>query len=142
MELKGSKKVEAVGLNDKQQITAVFCAALSGKLLPPQVIYQGKTAACLPKFTFPADWKVTYTTNHWSNEQKTKEYIDKIILPYVNKKCKEHGKANQTVLVIFDEFKGPVTDDIYTLLDSNNTVVVKIPPNCMDRLQPIDLEYK
>ena len=50
MEAKGSKRVEAVGLNDKRQITAVFCAALSGELLPLQLIYQEKTTACLPRF--------------------------------------------------------------------------------------------
>ena len=63
MEAKGSKRVEAVGLNDKRQITAVFCAALSGQLLPLQLIYQGKTAACLPRFAFPSEWNVTYTLN-------------------------------------------------------------------------------
>ena len=139
MEAKGSKRVEAVGLNDKRQITAVFCAALSGELLPLQLIYQGKTTACLPRFAFPSEWNVTYTPNHWSNEQKTKEYIHKIILPYVEAKRKAHGRPNQTALVIFDEFKGQVTDDVYNLLDDHNIQIVKVPPNCTDRLQPMDL---
>ena len=139
MEAKGSKRVEAAGINDKRQITAVFCGALNGELLPLQLIYQGKTPACLPRFVFPQDWNVTFTPNHWSNEQKTEEYIEKIILPYVTKRREEHGKPNQTALVIFDEFKGQVTDDVYNMLDSNNIQVVKVPPNCTDRLQPMDL---
>ena len=72
MEAEGLKRVEAIGLHDKRQITAVFCAALTGELLPLQLIYQGKTTACLLKFAFPSEWNVTYTPNHWSNEQKTK----------------------------------------------------------------------
>ena len=116
MEAKGSKRVEAAGVNDKWQITALLCAALSGELLPLQLIYQGKTAACLPRFVFPPEWNVTFTPNHWSNEQKTKEYI-KIILSYVAEKCKAHGRPNQTALAIFDEFKGQVTDDVYNMLD-------------------------
>jgi len=56
METKGSKRVEAVGVNNKQQITAVLYATLSGELLPLQLIYQGKTSACLPRFVFPQDW--------------------------------------------------------------------------------------
>lgn len=112
MEAKGSKRVEAVGFNDKQQITAVFCAVLSGELLPLQLIYQRKTLACLPRFPFPSEWNVTYTPNHWSNEYKTKEYIHKIIFPYVEAKHKVHGRSNQTALVIFDEFKGQVADDV------------------------------
>ena len=39
MEAKGSKRVEAVGVSDKRQITTVLCAALSGELLPLQLIY-------------------------------------------------------------------------------------------------------
>ena len=82
---------------------------------------------------------MTFTPNHCSNKQKTKEYIEKIILPYVSEKRKAHGKPNQTALVIFDEFKSQVTDDLYNMLDSNNIQVVKVPPNCTDLLQPMDL---
>ena len=60
-------------------------------------------------------------------------------MPYVEEKRKAHGKPNQTALAIFDEFKGQVTDDVYNLLDNHNIQVIKIPPNCTDRLQPMDL---
>ena len=139
MKAKGLKRVEAIGLHDKRQITAVFCAALTGELLPLQLIYQGKTTACLPRFAFPFEGNVTYTSNHWSNEQKTKEYICKIVVPYVEEKCKAHGKPNQTALAIFDEFKGQVIDGVYNLLNNHNIQVIKIPPNCTDWLQPMDL---
>ena len=48
LELKGSKRVEIAGISDKRQITAVFCGTMAGEFLPPQLIYQGKTTACLP----------------------------------------------------------------------------------------------
>ena len=78
MEAKGSKRVEIVGISDKRQITAVFCGAMTGEFLPPQLIYQGKTSACLPRYSFPDDWHVTCTPNHWSNEDKMKEYIEPV----------------------------------------------------------------
>ena len=83
MEAKGSKRVEIVGMGDKGKITAVFCGALSGEFLPPQLIYQGKTTTC---HNFPNDWHVTYTPNHWSNEDKMIGYIKSIVLPYVERK--------------------------------------------------------
>jgi len=64
MEEKGSKQIEVAGLNDKRQITAVFCASLVGEFLPVQLIYQGKTSACLPRYGFTDDWNITYTPNH------------------------------------------------------------------------------
>ena len=34
---------------------------------PIQLIYEGKTPRCLPRFVFPADFNVTFSDNHWSN---------------------------------------------------------------------------
>ena len=39
----GSKRVEVTGVNDKRQITTVFCGSLTGDFLLPQLIYKGKT---------------------------------------------------------------------------------------------------
>ena len=86
MERKGSKRVEVIGLNDKRQITAVFAGSLSGDFLPVQLVYQGKTSKCLPKVVFPEGWDITCTLNHWCNEETMKDYIKKIIIPYVEKK--------------------------------------------------------
>ena len=83
MEERGSKRVPIIGISDKRQVTAVFCGTLAGTFLPFQVIYQSKTSASLPRYKFPDDWHVTFTPNHWSNEQTMKEYIETIILPYV-----------------------------------------------------------
>ena len=136
----GSKRVEITGKDDKRQLTAVFAGAMSGEFLPPQLIYQGKTTRCLPHYDFPAGWHLTYSPNHWSNEETMKEYIKHIILPYI------HGKRNQLkladdypALLLFDNFKAQCTQTILTLLDQNNINVVLIPPNCTDRLQPLDL---
>ena len=62
-ELKGSKRVKIAGNEDKRQITSMLTVTASGKLLPVQIIYEGKTLACIPKITIPSDWHVTYTAN-------------------------------------------------------------------------------
>ena len=53
MERQEEKRVEMVGINAKFQITAVFCGIMLGEFLPVQLIYQGKTDCCHPKFSFP-----------------------------------------------------------------------------------------
>lgn len=136
----GSKRVEITGLGDKHQITAVFCASLAGEFLPVQLIYQGKIQACLPRFVFPDDWNVTYTPNHWSIEAKMMEYIRTIIIPYVQRKQSELKLSpNYPALAIYDEFKAQLTSAVFSLLEANGIFVVKVPPNCTDRLQPMDL---
>jgi len=55
MDQKGQQHVvELFALDDKRQITAVACGSLTGNLLLFQLIYQGKTSACLPKVTLPS----------------------------------------------------------------------------------------
>ena len=64
-ELACSKRVEISGVDNKHQITAIFCGSLTGDFLPLQLIYKDKTARCHPKFDFPVDWHVTHSPKHW-----------------------------------------------------------------------------
>ena len=140
MQEAGSKQVEIVGKDDKQQITAVFGCNMSGDFLPPQLIYQGKTKRCLPHFQFPHDWDITFTQNHWANEDTTQHYIVKILLPHLQQKRKELDTSpDSRGPLIIDNFKGHCTEELLKFLDSNNVNVVMVPPNCTDRLQPLDV---
>jgi len=56
---------------------------MDGIFLPPQLIYQGESPKCLPEIRFPEDWDITYTLNHWSNEEITIQYIHNIIILYL-----------------------------------------------------------
>ena len=47
--------------------------------------------------------------------------------------------SDQPALVIFDVFMSQQTQSIMDLLEDNNILVVNIPANCTDRLQPMDL---
>ena len=49
MNQKGESNVPIVGISDKRRITATFFITLDNKLLPMQLIYQGKTGQSLPK---------------------------------------------------------------------------------------------
>ena len=65
-------------------ITAVFCSSLSGDFLPIQLVYQGKTVRCHPKYNFPDDWHITHSPNHWSTEETLKDYLNEILFPYID----------------------------------------------------------
>ena len=78
MDQRGAKRVELTGLNDKRQITALFCGTLSGEFLPIQLVYQGKTSRCYPRYQFPEDWNITHSPKHWSTEETMKEYLEEI----------------------------------------------------------------
>ena len=48
-------------------------------------------------------------------------------------------ETTHPALVLFDGFKGQTTEMIHSLLAVNNIVTIQIPPNCTDKLQPLDL---
>ena len=52
----GSKHVSRKGENDKRGITVTWSETITGKILPFQLIYTGKTARSLPSVEFPMDF--------------------------------------------------------------------------------------
>ena len=94
MDQKGAQRVEMIGTNDKHQITAVFYGSLLGNFLPLQVIYKGKTPCCHPWFEFPSGWHIIHSPKHWSTEKTMIDYINFIILPYVESMREIVGEGN------------------------------------------------
>ena len=140
MAKEGSKRVEITGIDDKRQLTAVFAGTMAGDFLPPQLVYQGKTSKCLPSIKFPSDWHITFTENHWSNEATMVDYLEKVLVPYVERKREELKlDSNYPALVIFDRFRGQCTDDFFAKLEAHHVLVAVVPANCTDRLQPLDV---
>jgi len=138
MQKEGSKRVELIRKDDKRQITVTFAWSMNGNLLQLQVIYQGKTTQCLPKFDFPSIWHITFTPNYWSNEKMTEEYIKKVIVPYFEQtRLRLKLLADACGLVMFDNFNGQCTDRIFELLEANIINIVIVPANCKNRLQPL-----
>ena len=79
----GSRQVGVLGLEDKREMTILLACTLSGALLPPQLIYGGKTPQCHPKVDFPPGWDVWHSPRHRSTEDTMLCYLDTVLLPYV-----------------------------------------------------------
>ena len=138
MDVRGSKRVELIGLKDKRQITAVFCGTLVGDFLPVQLVYKGKTNQCHPRFTFPIDWEITHSPKHWSTETTMISYINNIIGPYVECTRQVFGHDSPAI-IIMDNFKGQITPAVFQHLEAYNIHHCLLPPNTTDRLQPMNL---
>ena len=104
-----------------------------------QLIYEGKTPRCLPKdVEFPKEFDVTFTPNHWSNEEKSKQLLDNVIFPYLKKH--ELGlPGDQKSLLIYDVFTGQTIKNIKEYIQENDCVIVYVPNNMTHYFQPLDL---
>ena len=78
------------GGDDKRAITVTVIQSLSGKILPFQIIYTGKTERCLPKnSTRKENFPFSYNEEFWSNAVETLSLIDKITASYIENIKKE-----------------------------------------------------
>jgi hypothetical protein len=122
----GSKQIPVVGMEDKREITVLLAATAAGSLLPPQVIYQGKTTGCHATVTFPEQWHITHSETHWSNEQTMLEYLDNVIIPYVsNTRQALDFPEHQPALVIFDVFAAHRCQSVLEKLKSKSLLAVQ-----------------
>lgn len=136
-----STSVTIKGLSDKWNITLTFTITLTGDFLPLQINYAGKTPKSQSRdFKFPTGFLVTQNLKHWSNEEETINLINNIINSYVVKKCQKLKlPVTQKALVIWDVFKGQVTDTVIELLESLNIQFVPVPANMTRFFQTLDL---
>ena len=102
MEKTGESKVAINGMAVKRNITAVLSVALEGTFLPPLLIYTGLTARSQPTVQFPENFHVTQNAKHWSNEDTMIQFLENIILPYVEQRRTSLNKPDMPALLIFD----------------------------------------
>ena len=80
---KCAKTVPIKGIDDKGRIIATFTVSMTGRFLPIQLVQEGETPRCLPRFDFQADFNVTFSDNLWLNTEKSTELFEKVIFPYL-----------------------------------------------------------
>ena len=82
---------------------ATSVRSLRDDFLLIQLVYQGKTTKCLPSFDFPPSWDITFSDNHWSNEQTMLSYFEIVIFPYLQmKKAELQLKPDHPALLLYN----------------------------------------
>ena len=136
----GSRQVDIVGKEDKREMTVLLTCVMSGSLLPPQLIYAGKTNKCHPDITFPSGWDIYHSETHWSTENTMLHFIDHVLVPYIQTTRETLGfDSSQHALALFDVFAAHRCDSVLQALERNNIKCCFIPANCTGELQPLDV---
>lgn len=146
-EQRGAKRVAVAGHEDKRQITCVVASALSGELLPLQLVFTVKTDACHPPATadHPAvqqGMHLTHSPNHWSNLGTTQDWIRRIAEPWRLRKIAEHNlKPDAHVLLILDVWRTHISPEFRGWLEQEfpHYHLRFVPPNCTSELQVADV---
>jgi hypothetical protein len=142
---KGKRSIAVIGQDDKRQITAVVASSPIGTLLPLQLIFGGKTDRCHPLITDhvkQANFHVTHSPNHWSNQETMQQYIEKVIVPYHKQMIHKYQLPTNSKLILqLDCWSVHKSKEFITYIKSNHKFIhlVFIPPNCTSKLQVADV---
>ena len=121
-------------LNDKKQIKATFVCHLSGSF---QLLYQGKMERSYPRYEFLPELDVWHSPNHWSNQELTKHFVEKVIVPYVSQVCQEkfarRCKSPCYFLFLWSQWS------CFGSPWSHHIEYVYVTEKSTDRLQPLDV---
>jgi hypothetical protein len=84
----------------------MYCSSTAaGELLPFQFIFTGSIDRCLPprnegcQRVEDEGWHLTYSSNHWSNFDTCKAFVEKILQPYRKKQVEEMGLEKDSKLI-------------------------------------------
>ena len=83
--VRGKKNVRINGVDDK----------MTGKFLPIQLMFTGKTKRCLPNVKFPHSFYVTHTKKHWWNQLKDNERFKRVTFPYLDRMKENTGYSKE-----------------------------------------------
>ena len=141
LEFEGAKSVPVKGKGKGKQITGTFTVSATGRFLPMQLIYAGKTNRFHPQgIEFPTGFDVTHSHNQWSNEELAIQHICEIVTPYADKMKEELGLPKaQKSLLIYDVLKGQTTKRYPDFLLENDLAHVHVPANLTHKFQPLDI---
>jgi hypothetical protein len=141
----GSKSVAVVGAEDKRQITVCVASSMDGDLLPLQLIFEGKTDRCHPAHTASITeehFHITHSENHWSNVETMKKWVEKVLLPFAERKLAAANLPhNSHIILLLDCWKVHTSGDFPAWLKANHPQIhlVYVPANCTSQLQVADV---
>jgi hypothetical protein len=141
----GSGSVAVLGVEDKRQITACIASSLAGDLLPPQLIFQGKTSRCLPPVSVEARLAgahLTFSANHWSSQETMQQYVEEIIMPYADRCIQRHHLSSlANIILVLDVWAVHKSEEFRRFLRTKHPRIhlVFVPPNCTSKLQVADV---
>ena len=128
---KGKKTIPVrTTASEKNRVTATLACTASGKMLPPFVVFKGKTKRTLKKLNVPKGVVCTTQPKAWMDEERMLEWIDEVWKPYVR---------GRPALLSLDTFTAHLTEAVKDSFHKCHTKLLIIPGGCTSILQPLDV---
>ena len=117
---KGTKEcVVRTSGGEKKHLTFVLSATGDGKMLPPMLIFKGKTDRTISDLNIPTGFIVKTQEKTWMDDDLMRVWVEDIWIKHILAECQKLGLEN--ALLTFDGFATHLTDDVKSqLLEAKN----------------------
>ena len=135
---KGTKEcVVRTSGGENKHLTVVLSATGNGKMLPPMIIFKGKTDRTISDLNIPAGLIVKTQEKAWMDDDLMKVWVGDIWIKHIGAECQKLGFEN--ALLTFDAFAAYLTDDVKNQLLEAKTNTLATPAGCTSKCQPMDV---
>ena len=121
----------------KKHLTVALSAMGDGKMLPPMIIFKGKTDRTISDLNIPAGFIVKTQEKAWMDDDLMRVWVEDIWIKHIRAECQKLGFEN--ALLTFDAFAAHLTDDVESQLLEAKTNTLAIPAGYTSKCQPMDL---
>ena len=131
VDVKGKKTIKIrTTKSEKCRVKATLSCTAAGNMLPPMIIFKGKTHKSIAGVKRSKGTVVNYQGKAWMNE--------KLMIPWISDIWVKHTKKKPP-LHFLDTFSAHLTDQVKEAFHQTNTTVIVIPGGCTSILQPLDV---
>ncbi|KAF5382378.1 hypothetical protein D9757_009804 [Collybiopsis confluens] len=152
---RGDKQVDLVAKDEKRAFTILVASTPTGEILPIQCVWSGKTDNSLPKpsavgmdealaegFHFTVAASATSPRSHFSTLKTMKEWIRKILVPYIQSVIERDGlDKDQKAILYIDVYPVHISKPfrMFVFTEYPNIILIYVPGNCTGKYQPADV---
>ena len=123
--------------SEKRHITVVLAVTADGGILPPMIIFKGKTDRTIKNLVVPTGFVVATQEKAWMDEELMLIWLKDVWLRYTEQKQTELGFLRS--FLTLDAFSAHHTDPVKEEMFANSTDPVKVPEGCTSKSQPLDV---
>ena len=116
--------------SEKKHVIIVLLATVDGKMLPPMIIFEGKTTKMIEKLR-------KTQAKAWKDEDLMHAWLEEIWLKHTKLMSQKLGFENS--LLTFDAFSVHKTDEVEAKLVQNKSDILMILAGCTSKCQPMDV---
>ena len=154
-EVKGKRQVDVQNKDEKRAYTLMVASTPAGDFLPFQQVWGGKVEKSLPSknadgmaeakdrgFVFSTTASTTSPRSHFSTLKSMIEYVEGIIIPFVDYVVKEdHLPVDQKFILLIDVYPVHAGKEFHDYIHVKHPrcILIFIPGNCTGKFQPADV---